>query len=208
MDLIRGLCIVKTAKAEDGRTHVIASTDDVDRSDDVVDQTSWQLDRHARNPVVLWAHSYRDPPVGTAAMAVEDGALHGRIKWDDNEVNQLGTLVAHQYRTGVLSAVSVGFRPHTMTLRSELPKEHPHFGEKGYLLRDNELYELSAVPVPANPEAHAVRGFGPVPPDAAALREWLQDPAFRALLVEELRPLAAPPPDQRSAFARIFGVPS
>lgn len=184
---------VSEAKGADGRTTVIASTASVDRHGDVIDQSTWQLDRHALNPVVLWAHNSWTPPVGKAEMSVEDGRLMAKITWDDDEKNELGRLVGHQFQAGFLSAVSVGFMPHTRTRRAELPKEHPAYGAEGYFLRDNELYELSAVPIPANQDALAQRGFGMALPQDAAGKQ--------ALLAELLAD-----PDLMSAARRVLGA--
>ena len=55
--------------------------------------------------------------------------------------------------------VSVGFQPGDSVPRNRLPKDHPAFGEKGALMSSPRLLEISAVPIPANAEALAIRGL-------------------------------------------------
>lgn len=144
-----------------GLTTVVASTPVEDRYKDIV-AGPWRLRDYRANPVVPWTHDYWIPPVGRAEhVREEDEDLMADIRWDDHESNPLGRTVAHQYREGFLSAVSVGFRPNKVTRRSEMPADHPHYGEKGLLFTDNDLLEISAVPIPANPKALAQRQFRP-----------------------------------------------
>tara|TARA_R110002020_G_scaffold102600_10_gene240799 strand:- start:5553 stop:6449 length:897 start_codon:yes stop_codon:yes gene_type:complete len=144
-------------------TTVIASTPTPDRYDDVVaggDQ--WLLEKYMANPVVQFGHDYNTPPVGkTERLTTDDsGNLVATIRWDDAPTNPLGQTVAAQFRDGFLSAVSVGFQPGRTTPRNKLPTDHPAYGEKGMLFEQNQLLEISAVPVPANGEALALRGMG------------------------------------------------
>lgn len=151
-------------KAEDGSAdvQVIASTASVDRHGDIVDQV-WQLDSYRTNPVILWAHDPNTPPVGRAVSVevqqTENGpALLASIKFDDGEHNPLGRTVAEQFRNGMLSAVSVGFRPGSAVPRSSLDENDPRHAKTGLILSNNELLEISAVPIPANSDALAQRG--------------------------------------------------
>ena len=152
----------KPAPPAKGRTRVIASTANPDRYDDVVDQSTWKIDRFMRNPVVPWGHDYQIPPVGkVVALSVESGALTAEIEWDKSEENALGRLVAAQFEGGFLSAVSVGFRPGRSIARSQMPKDSPWYKEAGYgqVFYDCELLEISAVVVPANADALAAKGL-------------------------------------------------
>ena len=150
--------MMRAETGTDGTTKVIASTPSVDRYGDVV-APDWKLERFAANPVVVWSHDYSSqPPIGKVTDLSMDGdALIARIKWDDSEPGSLGATVARQFKEGFLSAVSVGFAPTKSTPRKELPKDHPAAGRSGQFLEGNELLELSAVVVPANPEAVAIR---------------------------------------------------
>ena len=151
--------VCKATTGEDGITTVTASTPASDRYGDVV-SSPWQLEKYKANPVVVWSHDYSLPPVGRALEVTMEGPnLVAKIQWDDSENNPLGKTVAHQFRTGFLSAVSVGFQPGEAVRRNALDESHPYYAERGSLFRDNELLEISAVPIPANPEALARRGM-------------------------------------------------
>ena len=148
-------------------TTVIASTPTPDRYDDIVaGGDEWiigdETGGYMANPVVQFGHDYTKPPVGktTKLTTDKDGNLIATIKWDDSPTNPLGQTVAAQFRDGFMSAVSVGFQPTHSIPRNKLPKDHPHYGEKGMQFTGNNLLEISAVPVPANGEALALRSMG------------------------------------------------
>lgn len=168
-------------KKPKARTLVVASTATPDRYQDVVDQATWRLDRYRSNPVVPWGHDYYLPPVGRAVrVAVEGEALIAEIEWDTSEANALGRLVAEQFASGFLSAVSVGFRPGRSVARGALEKSDPRFGERGKVYFDCELLEISAVSMPVNPEALAAKGLPPMRLTAPQVRDEV-----RRLLTED-----------------------
>jgi HK97 family phage prohead protease len=156
------------------RTKFVASTADVDRMGDIIDQNSWILDAFKANPVILWAHDSSEPPIGRAvSVEVVGGALQIEVEWDEDDPQ--GIRVARQFARGFLHAGSVGFRPGKATPRRQLPKDDPRRTEDGWgmLFEANELLEFSAVPVPANAHALAQRS-APVM-EAASFREALAD---------------------------------
>ena len=120
----------------------------------------WDTTAYDGNPVVPWAHDYSAPPVGRVVELEVNGEnqLVGAVQWD--MADEFGARIAGQYRRGFLNAVSVGCRPGKVTRRSELPEEHEYYKEDGwsYLLTDNEVLEISAVPVPSDHTALAQRG--------------------------------------------------
>jgi HK97 family phage prohead protease len=184
----------RSTKASAGEAvRFIASTDREARDGDVIDQSSWMLDDYRANPVVLWAHDDRILPVGKAALVdVEGGALVIDIVFDT--ALELGAQVARQVDEGFLSALSVRWRSAETVWRDTLPEEHPYYSERGIVYRQNELLEVSVVPVPSDAGALAQRGLPEVEPSrmtADELREWVaQQPvtvsaeAIRAALSE------------------------
>ena len=150
------------AKTNGTTTRVIASTGNPDRySDIVVWDKDADLENYKNNPVVQFGHNYDLPPVGkTVGLEISsNGDLIAEIKWDNSPDNPLGQTVARQFAEGYLSAVSVGFQPGESVPRNRLPKDHPAYGEKGALMSSPRLLEISAVPIPANAEALAIRGL-------------------------------------------------
>lgn len=135
---------------------VIASTDAIDSYDEIVEQ-SWDLSRYEKNPVVLYNHvsgrwwgSDETLPIGYASdVKVVDGHLEATLHFVNEEATELAERVWQGILQGSLRAVSVGFYPRTVV--SERIDEVDR-----YVLKDNELFEISVVPLPANPEAVAL----------------------------------------------------
>ena len=135
---------------EDGRMLFVMSTAGVDRYADIVRQ-DFDLEAFSRNPVAPWNHDYSETPVGRwEDVRVNDGQLMGLLRFDESELNERGRLVAHQYREGFLSAVSVGFLPGSSTRRTALPDGDPAKADSGLVFQDNHLLEASPVTVPGN----------------------------------------------------------
>lgn len=154
-----------TTKADDGiTTQFVASTADIDRMGDVVDQATWRLGNWRANPVILLEHYVPVVGRGTGRVADTEGGakrLEIAVRWDTSEHNPAGVLVAHQHANGFRSAGSVGFRPGKVLSRTKLGKDDPRYvdGDKvpewraGYVFSHNELLEFSTVAVPANAAA-------------------------------------------------------
>ncbi len=130
---------------EDERTLVAyASTESVDRDGDIIEVGGWELDNFRKNPVLLWAHNYDIPPVGKVLwVKQENKALKFKAKFADT---QMASEIWRLYKDGYLNAFSVGFLP----LETENEERD---GNQIRVFKRQELLEISAVPVPANPEA-------------------------------------------------------
>ena len=122
----------------------VASTGEVDRHGDTVAPAGWRLDAYRDNPVVLWAHDYGEPAIGRAEAVWSDGrALRARLEFAPTE---FAGQVERLYRQGYQRGVSVGFRP----LRFEERRDPVNGAFLGIRFLEQELLEISAVPVPAN----------------------------------------------------------
>lgn len=185
---------------DDGTSRFIASSGDIDRHGDSVEQ-SWRLKNWRANPVILAGHNH-DMVVGRGtANIVKDGSPHLALSvvWDESELNPLGALIAHQHRAGFRHAVSVGFRPGETMSRTKLAKDDPRYvdGEKvpewraGYVFRFPELLEVSSVGVPANPKAIQVREMAKTVEDPEEqVRRFLREttgPKLRAILRDAMK---------------------
>lgn len=121
------------------------STPTQDRYHDTIDQNGWQLENFRKNPVVLWAHDYGQPPVAKSVNVwIEDGKLKSRDQFTPRDLYPFGFMVFELYKNGFLNAKSVGFQPITYAFNNET---------EGVEFYTQELLEHSCVPVPANPEA-------------------------------------------------------
>lgn len=154
-------------KAEDGKPITICiSTATPDRMGDVIAVEGWKLDSYQKNPVVLWAHDRKQPPVAKANRVwIEGGSLMSEPEFTPREMYPFGAMVGDMVRGGFLNASSVGFRP----------LKYAYNDERGAYAMDFmecELLEYSIVPVPANPEALVEAKAAGI--ELAPLVEWLE----------------------------------
>jgi HK97 family phage prohead protease len=126
------------------------STFDLDRFDERVDPTGWELSQYKNNPVVQWAHRFDIPAIGRSdGLLTDDKGLHGTIVFNDKEFDTFGWGIGERVKRGVLCAGSVGFR----ILEIELPSKEIQADGTSLIFRRQELLEFSICNVPANPFA-------------------------------------------------------
>lgn len=151
---------IKAFDEESRSFDVVASTDTLDGHGDIVEQT-FDLKRYKKNPVVLWLHNSfgcfdgSRPedflPIGKAEnVKVTGGQLEARIVFASEKASPIAERIFHQVREGSLRAVSIGFKPGKVTRT-----ENADTGKVTYRLSNNELFEISVVPIPSNPDAVA-----------------------------------------------------
>jgi HK97 family phage prohead protease len=125
-----------------------ASNDRLDRYDETIVAAGWQLDNYKKNPVFQNSHKYGDIifTLGKSILTeIRGNALVQRIQFAV-DINPIARLAYDMYRQKFLNAVSVGFIP----IRWETGSDQSAYRRK-YL--EQELLELSAVSIPANPDA-------------------------------------------------------
>lgn len=131
----------------------IASNETLDRYDEIIAVDGWDLTNYRRNPVFQNSHKYGDilftlgkglvtevRQVASAGKALVQRTLFA------TGINPVAKLAYDMYRQKFLNAVSVGFIP----IRWETGSDQSPYRRK-YL--QQELLELSAVSIPANPDA-------------------------------------------------------
>jgi HK97 family phage prohead protease len=147
----------KDINEEQHTLRAVFSTGDVDRHGEIVDQKSWILNDFLKNPVVLFGHDHSQPPVGmiTGLGYNNDGNLEGEVKFAAVEY-PFANVIWNLYKGGFMKAFSVGFSAGKVDIVDDQ-----------VILKDNTLYEISTVAVPANAMALAKsKGF-----DVSALEE-------------------------------------
>jgi hypothetical protein len=151
----------------------IASDETLDRCDEIISADGWRLESYRRNPVFQNAHQYGDIifTLGRAlitevrtwssstlsSLARHSGAtaappstyLFQRIQFA-TEANPMARIAYALYKGKFLNAVSVGFIPQRWEDGSPSSASSPSFRRR-YL--EQELLEVSAVGIPANPNA-------------------------------------------------------
>jgi hypothetical protein len=188
----------------------IASTATVDRYHEIIEPAGWRLDSYRRNPVFQNAHNYGDilftlgKALLTEVRAVGDRqALCQRIQFA-TEVNPVARIAYGLYKGGFLNAVSVGFIP----LRWEDPPPPGGSGaasgsigaapRRRYI--EQELLEVSAVAIPANPDALALG----LKSGAIAKSDLVATLDLLRVLVGTASPQANPQSNQWFDLAREF----
>jgi HK97 family phage prohead protease len=140
-------CAAGATRGEsDSALRVTMATRRKDRHGDILEPSGADTSAFLQNPVVLWAHQYDELPIGRVAHVWSDeDALVAEIVFDSRPFAQE---VLRLYREGFLSGWSVGFLPKKWQVIEDAAGKFD-----GYHIIEWELIELSAVPVPANPEA-------------------------------------------------------
>ncbi len=162
--LLKAVDTVITESDEERVLNFRISTETPDSYNDVIKADGWDLERFEKNPVVLWAHDHRQPPVGQAlSLEVDGDALVASAKFADAETYAFADTVFRLLKKGFLRATSVGFFPREWTYDED---------RGGYNFISNELFEFSIVPVPANPDALALAVKDGI--DCAPIKEWAE----------------------------------
>jgi hypothetical protein len=145
--------------ADSDLLHIRASDETLDRYKEVIVASGWRLENYSRNPVIQNAHQYGDIifTIGRAEKTwVSGNALLQTWRFASNE-NPFAKIARDLYRGKFLQAASVGFIPikwedsegSTGTAGPGLagtPVPRRRYTEQ-------ELIEVSAVGIPANPNA-------------------------------------------------------
>jgi HK97 family phage prohead protease len=129
----------------------ISSDETLDRYNEIISASGWKLANYQRNPVFQNAHQYGDilHTLGRALVTqVTSGKLMQRIEFAC-DVNPMARIAYGLYKGKFLNAVSVGFVP----VRWEDGTDKTTYRRR---FLEQELLEVSAVGIPANPNALAL----------------------------------------------------
>lgn len=143
----------RVRKSDEGSRAIefVCATDGVKRDNNRLRNDGWDIGSFAKNPVMLWAHDYNHPPVGSwrdwRIEDDEDGnpALAMTAVFAEYE---FANTVYDLYTAGHMRAVSIGWTP--LEYEEMLDDEGRVVG---FDFIRNELLECSAVPIPADPDA-------------------------------------------------------
>lgn len=172
----------------------VLSTASSDRVSDTIAADGWDLKNYLKNPVLLWGHDKKLPPIGKAiSIGVVGQQLEGVYEFASADVSPFADTIYKLVIGGFCPAGSVGFMPTEWSYDE---------GRGGYNFLKQELLEFSAVTVPANPEALMVAREIMSSVDVS---EQLHPGAFkelRAALSAQKAAPAAPTPARYAARAR------
>jgi HK97 family phage prohead protease len=161
---------VLRAGDEDSRTvRFVLSDGSVDRMNDVINATGWELADYKRNPIVLWAHLSSEPPIGKMTnIFVSGDRLIGDVRFADAQTYGFADQIFRLVKKGFITAGSVGFVPLDYNFSDDR--------HGGIDFHRQELLEFSVVPVPANSNALVVQAVKSLAMRGAALAERYEAP--------------------------------
>ena len=161
---------------KDSPVRFVASTSGADRYGDIIEQRGWNLDAYRRNPIVLLNHKSDALPIGRGEVRHENGQLMIDVEFDKHD--PMAQEIERKARAGYIHAVSVGFNPIETVNRSDLPRDHYAYSERGgKYFKSAELLEVSIVTIPANSEATLAKSM-----ECNGLRSMI-----RSVIAEEMR---------------------
>lgn len=118
----------------------VGSSEIEDRQGEVVRQAGWNLKNFKDNPILLWMHDH-NKPIGKATRVWIDKTGKSpvlKFKGVISDATEYGKAAKQLMEEGILKTFSVGFRPLEID---------------GNEITKSELFEISLVSVPANPDA-------------------------------------------------------
>ena len=134
------------------------STIDVDRDGDVLIPSGCNTSEIKSNPIVVWNHSYSEPPIGKIIeIQATNDAIYAKMQFAETKFAQeIWSLI----KGGFLNACSIGFLAKTTLVKGT--RQFSDFVAKNRLkiadtckriVTEFTLIENSIVPLPANPNA-------------------------------------------------------
>lgn len=140
--------LVENVNEKENTLSVAVATDSsIDRDGEIVDPAGIDTKNFEKNPVLLWAHDYRQAPIGKVVSIKRDGS---RLLFTPEfavGISEQARQYYEMFKAGILNAFSIGFVPKEWTDRQNTDGSYTRIFTK------TELLEISAVPVPANPNA-------------------------------------------------------
>ena len=169
---------VEPDASNDRRMTFTVATAQTNRNGWKLNPQGWHLENYAKNPVMLWTHndgggwmdsgSHGLPFAKAERTWVEGDFLKVKCLWVDKgditgEAGELCESVLRLYRKAYLNAVSAGWIP----LEWEFVEVE---GGWEIMCKEQELVEISFVPIPAEP--NALREAASAGINVAPLRRW------------------------------------
>lgn len=124
----------------------VVSTTDRDRDGQIVKIENADLTDYEKNPILMWAHRYSDPPIGRMMYhRRENGKLIMKFQFAKTE---FAGQIYQLFQEKILRAFSIGFT-----------HGKDDYDEKEKTFNRISILEVSAVPVPANQNALVMEAY-------------------------------------------------
>lgn len=165
------------------RRTFVASTEQVASDRGIIRASGWRFSRYAKNPVLLWVHRRDMLPIGKGVGWRLDLARKEMLldaEFPPPGTNPFADTVRRMFDLGFLRTVSVSWE----TLREEPPTAAEQASGARWVSAEQELLEVSVVPVPADAGAVDVTGSGRT---LAARALGFDDPADTKQIADSIR---------------------
>jgi len=143
----------------------IASDEAPDRDKDIIRVEGWNLKNYTKSPRGLWMHNYFEHPhFKTLKTKIDKDSKQFRFQ-PQFDTHDRALMTWNQFANGFLDDFSVGFIPGQFDY---VNPDDKWSGGRDFT-KGHELLEISAVTVPANPNAQILRSAGLIPEDQISL---------------------------------------
>lgn len=201
---ISGHKVKAIGRPEDRTLRFIISDETPDRDNDIINVEGWDFDDYAKNPVMLLNHDYWCLPIAKCVGWNID-RIKRQVTADfkfptvaelctdpkiPSEQAQTADTVYCAYVNGYLSAVSVGFVDTESKERDDPEAMENESWLRGRYFTGQELLEVSAVTVPANPNAVQQRMAKSFDPKQREIMTKLMKPTTKGAIPFKHYPLA------------------
>lgn len=139
----------------------IASEESPDRDKDIIRVAGWNLKNYIKAPRGLWMHDYFEHPHFKTLEIKKDKKDLRLLFQPQFDTHDRATMTFNQFANGFLDDFSVGFMPGEFAWNNE----NDMWGGGRDFQKGHELLEISAVTVPAHPNAQMLRSAGLLPKD-------------------------------------------
>lgn len=136
--------VIEIKEEKEWTFDVIATTEDVDRDNEILKVNGWDIKNWLKNPIILANHHYIIENIIWKGISFYTSDWVKRLKGVFSKTNPLWVLAKNLYQEWMLKSVSVGFIP---TKRNEVDFK---------IIEEAELLEISFVAVPCNPNAVSI----------------------------------------------------
>lgn len=207
--------LIRADESDGESVTAIISTEDVARDDAIIEQAGWEFETYRENPVVLFMHDDRRPPIARSTDETVDGKRTTATARFDLQ-DPFAAEIAGKVERGLINTTSVRWNPIEWEWRDkesgEVTDPPDYFDEedrqsKVLVFTRQELLEWSFVTVPADPGAKILRSdgepicMGDYCPTEERI-ETILDAAYRHI-IERTDPYDD---ESRRAVTRLYGA--
>lgn len=146
--------IKELEKNKENYFKVIASSEDLDRSGEIIKLDGWDDSNYIKNPVILANHSYKVEDIVWKMTKIYKEGKNLIVEWVFTEKTEMWKMCKELYNAWFLKTVSVWF----------IVKQRHEENRK--IIEKAELLEVSFVAIPCNPNAVSL--------DKKILEKWFE----------------------------------